>query len=82
MFVIRQLMILTLLMIPLRSDADNLTNPYMFPVKINMQECINANMNDCLKSICMASPASCRTQCTLNSADKCKKMANQTIYQD
>ncbi|KTD42462.1 hypothetical protein [Legionella quateirensis] len=82
MFVIKHLMVQILLLVSMLSYADDLTNPYMIPVKINMQDCINENMDDCLKSICLASPASCRAQCTMNSADKCKKMAGQTIYQD
>lgn len=91
MFVIKQnrlrkrynvLALVIFLLLPILSYADELTNPYMTPVKINIQDCINENMNDCLKSICMASPASCHAQCMTNSSDKCKKMAGQNVYED
>lgn len=82
MFVIKQNLLLLFLLLPMLGYADNLTNPYMTPVKVNMQDCINENMGDCLKSICMATPASCRAQCASNSSDKCKKLAGQNVYSD
>lgn len=82
MLVIKQKTLLILLLLPLLSYADDLTNPYMIPVKINMQDCINENMEDCLQSICMASPASCRSQCATNSSDKCRMLSGQNIYED
>lgn len=82
MLVIKQKLLLILLLLPLLSYAENLTNPYMTPVKINMQDCINENMNDCLQSICMASPASCRSQCAANSTDKCRMLSGQNVYEE
>lgn len=82
MLVIKQKIVLILLLLPLIIHADDLKNPYMMPIKINMQECIHENMTDCLQSICMASPASCRSQCTTNATDKCKMLAGQNVYGD
>lgn len=62
--------------------ADDLSNPYMKPVKINMQTCINQNLKDCLKSICMASPEACKAQCVANSSDKCKLLSGQNVYSE
>lgn len=70
------------LMISTLGYADKLANPYMAPIKINMQTCINQNMKDCLKSICMASPKTCQAQCATNSSDKCKLLSSQNIYSD
>ncbi|KTD63212.1 hypothetical protein [Legionella shakespearei] len=62
--------------------AGDLSNPYMKPIKINIQTCINQNMKDCLKSICMASPEACQAQCAANSSDKCKLLSGQNVYSE
>lgn len=62
--------------------ADDFSNPYMKPVKINMQSCINQNVKDCLKSICLASPETCRAQCATNSSEKCKLLSGQNVYSE
>ncbi|WP_298627297.1 hypothetical protein [uncultured Legionella sp.] len=82
MLVIKQKITLLLLLLPLLAYAENLTNPYMIPIKINMQDCIKENTKDCLRSTCIASPASCHSECAANSSDKCKMLSRQTIYDD
>jgi hypothetical protein len=79
---VKSQLILALALVPALGFADELSNPYMIPIKINMQECIKQNMSDCLQSICLATPESCHAQCTLNASDKCRKLAGQNIYED
>lgn len=70
---------LLLLLSPAINFAGDYTNPYMTPVIINMQTCVQQTMKDCLKSICMASPASCQAQCTENSTSKCNMLSGQHL---
>lgn len=64
--------------LPLTLGAAELTNPYMIPIIVDMESCIQANMKDCLNAICMAS-SDCTAQCHSNSRNKCEMMAGQHI---
>jgi hypothetical protein len=60
--------------------AEKLTNPYMiYPLVIDMPSCISSNEKDCLKSVCIAAPATCHQQCRTNAQSKCAALTKQRI---
>lgn len=61
------------------SMAGQVANPYLSPPKMNMQQCVKQNNADCLKSICLASPDSCHSQCLANARAKCTLLTGQSL---
>jgi|GEM_PF-4259119 len=72
-----RILCLLLTLIPTINYAADQRNPYMIQIKVDMQTCIKQNMKDCLKSICIASPSDCQSQCSANASHKCQQMSGQ-----
>lgn len=68
-----------LLILPMVAQAAEQTNPYMSRIKTNSKTCVSQNISDCQKSICIASPESCKEQCRANAVHKCQQLSGQHI---
>ncbi|KTC87530.1 MULTISPECIES: hypothetical protein [Legionella] len=48
------------------------------PYRFDMKTCVEQNIENCLKGVCIPStPTDCSTQCKVNAVNKCKAISQQ-----